>query len=169
MVAALAGAMFLTCTCLPSTAMAAKGDGYLSPRLSYHPIVLDSGWLHFPSLAVGGGWFITDFSVLEAYAMYGGTYGAGEFQQMWGAEASFRMLLDVTEWIPSFGLTVGYLGTQSATAGADHGLTVGVSGCLDYRRKREVSVGLCGQWAYPFLLPADTIWEIGLRVNLFLP
>jgi hypothetical protein len=158
----------LLCWC--GTAGAEPVDGYLHLQGSYMPLKGDSGTLHFPALSVGGGCYVNDYSVVEGSATWGGTYGQQTFQQAWTIQAAYRFLIDATQWIPSFGITFGYLGRDSAAGDPAHGLTLGLSVCIDYRKKRERSVGLCGEWHYPFFQGAlNSMFLVGLRVGFHFP
>jgi len=164
----LAAALLTT----PSPALANWGDKYFAGQLSYTPAVTaaDVGRLHFPEIAFGGGYFVSDFALVEADLFYGLTYADDSVQQLFGAEASFRFLIDMTQWVPSIGPLVGWAFLPSAPDGFSHTAYLGGQACLDYRSKRSFALGLCGEMAVGIDNEVLSGYQsLGLRFSGFLP
>lgn len=165
-------ALFLAFLLLPVSAQANWGDKYLTGQFSYTPIMIsdDTGRLHFPELALGGGYFVSDFALVEADLFYGPTYGSDSLRHFWGAEASLRMLIDMTQWVPSIGPLAGWMFFQSTPDGFSHTAYLGGQACLDYRSKRSFSLGVCGELAVGLDDDVFTGYQsVGFRFSGFLP
>jgi hypothetical protein len=168
----IAAALFVAALLLPLTAQANWGDKYLTGQFSYTPVLTadGAGRLHYPELALGGGYFVSDFALVEADLFYAPTYGNDSFRQFWGAEVSFRMLIDMTQWVPSIGPLAGWAFFHSAPNGFVHSAYLGGQACLDYRSKRSFALGVCGELAVGIDDDVFTGYQsVGFRFSGFLP
>ena len=130
-----------------------------------------------PALASDGektlslGW-VSDFWILDANIFYAGAYGNSDFHQLAGADVAFRWVVDATQWVPSFGITAGWLGAYSPLLDGFK-TTRGYAGgtaCLEHRDKREKSVALCADVGYlPFDEDFGMLVLVSLDFNAYLP
>ena len=151
-------------------ASASWGESTLFVGGGYMPVSTREMMLHNGMVALGGTYFISDFALVAAEALYGATWAGERFHQLMGVDAAFRLLLDVTQWVPSFGPSVGWMGHYDHDQGFSQGMNLGLSVCVDYRPWRDRSVGLCGQLAvFPFSEQLQGIYLISANLSAFLP
>jgi len=152
-------------------ANASWGEKYLSGTLSYSALsTVEHGYVHAPFVSGGMGYYVTDFSILEGEVGYGPTRADDELRQIFGGRGVFRMLIDVTEWVPSVGASLGWLSAYAPDDGLEGGAFVGFSACVDRRTQRDHSWGVCGEIAaFPFHDNFQALHTIGVRFNGFLP
>jgi hypothetical protein len=125
-------------------ARASWGEKYLDAGAGYFLLGRVDGQHHAPGVRVGGGWHISDFALVDAHGWYAPSPGEPGWLHLTGVSASFRFLLDATQWVPSVGPGIGWVAHLGGGKDFSHGVTLGLSGCLDHRSRREWSVGLCG-------------------------
>lgn len=156
---------------LTGEAYGSWGERYIAGSLSYSAVSTEMhGYLHAPVLSGGVGYYVTDFSLVEGEIGYGATRADGEFRHIMGFRGVFRMLIDVTEWVPSVGASAGWLSTYATDDGLQGGGFIGFSACVDRRTSRSHSWGVCGEIAaFPLSDHFQAVHTIGIRFNGFLP
>ena len=144
---------------------------YLTLGGQYMPVAIGDDTFHTPSLTLGYGYFVNDFSVLEADLYYGGLPEDGAYRQFGGGHAAFRLLIDATQWVPSVGMVAGWLATHSTEAGLESGAPyAGFSLCLERRTTRERSLSACAEGAsFPLSDDYQSVYFINLNFNGYLP
>jgi hypothetical protein len=149
----------------PLQAKASDGEKTLSLGGGYAAASLNDLWVHGGGLRAGAGWWVSDFWILDGNLFYAGAYGDSDLHQLFGADASFRWVIDATQWVPSIGVTAGWLGAYSPVLDGFK-TTYGFAGgtvCLEYRSKREKSLQLCADVGY---LPFDDDMDMFVLVNI---
>lgn len=151
---------------------ASESEFYLAVEAGYRPL---SAGEELPAvqaggLALGAGYHVTDFALLEGMLFYAAGARQGEFHNLFGAELAFRLLIDATQWIPSLGPSLGWAGDYNSDSGLLHGLSAGLSGCLEYRGRRSHSLAICGESAFfPLSDALNGFYGVAFRLNGFLP
>jgi hypothetical protein len=162
--------VFLFLLLLSSPTYASQGEHYLFAGLGYLPISTADGYLHAATLSAGFGWDITDFTLVDAELYYAAAAAPGGLGHLAGAEASFRLLIDATEWVPSVGPSGGWAFSYSPDGGLDQGPYLGATACLQHRTQRESSQTICGEAAvFPFLGDLQGMYLLTFRLDGFLP
>lgn len=155
-----------------SPALASDGEKTLSLGGAYASATMADMSVNGAGLRVGAGWWVSDFWILDANIFYAGAYGNSDFHQLAGADVAFRWVVDATQWVPSFGITAGWLGAYSPLLDGFK-TTRGYAGgtaCLEHRDKREKSVALCADVGYlPFDEDFGMLVLVSLDFNAYLP
>ena len=151
-------------------ARAAQDETYLFGSVSYMPVSSSIGYLHCGALGLGSGYFISDFAVVDGQLYYAGTYADDAFRHFIGLDAAFRLLIDVTEWVPSIGPAGGISMAWSEPGGLSAVFHVGISVCVEHRTQRDHSMALCGEiQAVPLHTDFQAMYLLSFRFNGFLP
>lgn len=154
----------------PGLLKASEGEKSASVGLGYLGVARLETNLHAPALEVSAAWFLTDFVVTEAMLMLGVAPTQGSATAVFGGEVSLRLLLDATQWIPSIGPVVGYVGQAGGPDSFHGGLNIGLSACIDHRSHRSWSMGVCGEiTAFPFGQTLEATYLAVYRLTGFFP
>lgn len=127
---------------VPQLALASQGEWYWKTGGGYRFSSTSEGLLHAGELRFGLGMFPSDFTVAELNTFYNAGYYGG-LHHMLGAEASFRLLIDAFEWVPSIGPVLGISGIVQADGDPTMTGWLGAEFCLDYRGQRTHAFGGC--------------------------
>lgn len=141
----LAGCVALAAAILPAPASATSGESFLHVDGGYLLLAGDGGNGNGGALGMGFGYYVSDFSLVDTRLYAGATTGDETLLSAGGGEAALRILIDATEWVPSVGLAVGWMGFYGMDSGLEPGsFYYGGTVCLEYRAQRDSSIRACG-------------------------